>query len=121
MPIPSAELAAHILAKVPKEKAFWFYTGIASPTQTSADDLESFLNIVKTVETKSIEFHMGREDFENWIQMLGDEVLTRQIRNLREKKLTGEDLRKRLLQILQLRYGILRKMASLQTRGKVHS
>jgi len=121
MPIPATELAVHILSKVPREKAFRFYTGIASPTQSSADDLESFLNSVKTVEPRSIEFHMGREDFENWIQMLGDEMLTRQIRNLKEKKLTGEVLRKRLVQILQLRYGRLRKTASLQTREKVPS
>jgi len=116
MSAPSTVQAAQILAEVPKEKAFWFYTGVDSPTQICADDLESFLNIVKKVEIKSIEFHMGREDFENWIRMLGDEVLAQQVTNLKQKKLTGEPLRKRLLQILQLRYGRLRKLASVQMR-----
>ncbi len=55
---------------------------------------------------------MNRGDFENWIRTLGDEPLTKQIQNLGRKKLVGEALRKRLLQILQLRYGRLRRPAS---------
>jgi hypothetical protein len=116
MSAPSTVQAAKVLAKVPKEKAFWFYTGVDSPTQICADDLESFLNIVKEIEIKSIDFHMGREDFENWIRMLGDEILARQVANLKQKRLIGEPMRKRLLQTLQLRYGWLRKLASVQVR-----
>jgi len=106
------ERVNQILREVAAEKAFQFYTDIGAPLPLHARSLEDFLNIAKTVDVKSIEFHSTRGDFGNWIHMLGDEILARQLANLRKKNLTGEVLRTRLLLLLRLRHGMLRKLAS---------
>ena len=111
MSTSSKALVAYILRTVPNQNAFQFYTGIGVPTQLHAENLESFLETTKIANVSSIEFHMNRGDFANWFKMLGDDLLFRQLVNLQKKDLEGEALRKRLLQILRLRYGKLRKLA----------
>jgi hypothetical protein len=97
---------------VPAEKAFYFYRDVGARTGAIAKSLGEFVNLAGSVELRSIEFHLSRGDFEKWIQMLGDETLARQLARLKLEKLSGDQLRKRLLQILRLRYGLLRKLAS---------
>jgi len=106
------EQAKRILREVPTEKAFHFYSDIGAKTGALAKSLGEFLHLIGSVELRSIEFHLSRGDFENWIRMLGDETLARQLAKVRLEKLSGDQLRKRLLQILRLRYGLLRKFAS---------
>jgi hypothetical protein len=106
---PSKAQAQRILQEVPRDKAFHFYTEIDSPTGAFATGLVEFRHIIKMVDGRSLEFHTARGDFENWIRMLGDEMLARQFATVRAGNLKGEALRGRLLQLLRLRWGQLRK------------
>ena len=108
---PSKGEAEKILAVYPDSQAFHFYNGIGSRIGESAHSLSEFIDSIKTVESGSLEFHSGRGDFENWVRMLGDETLSKQIANIGKSELRGGHLRKRLLQVLHLRYGSLRKIA----------
>jgi hypothetical protein len=108
---PSREEAARILAVHPDSQAFYFYDSVGSPTQGSAHSLEEFIDSIKTVDSTSIEFHCQRGDFENWIKMLGDEILSKQIANIQKSELKSNHLRKRLSQVLHLRYGVLKKIS----------
>ena len=106
------EVAIDILRKVSEEKAFQFYESIDAPIGIAARSLEEFLDLLKSVKPSSVEFHMARGDIENWVRMLGDETLARQIGSLGSKGLPADELRKRLILVTRLRVGRLRKIAA---------
>ena len=108
---PSKDEAIKIIEELPIEKSFYFYTGIGSPTGKFARSLGEFIGMMKIIEMSSVEFHVQRGDFINWIKMLGDETLSQQIAKIEKDNLTGEKLRQRLLQVLRMRYGTLRKIS----------
>ena len=56
------------MKKVPKEKAFYFFTSIGNYIGENASSLEEFLKKVKEIDSKSLEFHIYRGDFEKWIR-----------------------------------------------------
>jgi len=94
-----------ILGKLPREKAFYFFTSIGNYTGESAASLEEFLEKIKGVSIKSLEFHLYREDFEKWIaQTLEDKELAQEIQNLRSMNLTGDNLRDQLYLTVSKRY-----------------
>ena len=107
----SREEAAKILAVYPDSQAFYFFDNVGSSTKISAHSLEEFIDSIKTVDSASLEFHCQRGDFENWIKMLGDEMLSRQIANIQKSELKGNHLRKLLSQVLHLRYGVLKNIS----------
>jgi len=86
-----------ILRNVLREEAFYFFTSIGNYTGQSAASLDEFLQKIKDVNIKSLEFHLYREDFEKWIsQTLGDAKLAEDIKGLRNLKVAGNALRDRL-------------------------
>ena len=94
------------ITPVPKESAFHFYTGLGQPTGFSAESLKDFYEIVKRVEAESLDFHLYRGDFENWIRnALKDEVLANKFAGLKNKALKDEFLRQELLKTIAKRYG----------------
>ena len=94
-------------APVPKEMGFHFYTGIGVPTGLMAQTLEEFYRFIKQVSADSLEFHLYRGDFENWIRdVLKDSELAEEIGNLKMDELKGEDLRKELLKVINAKYSI---------------
>lgn len=101
-----------LLEDVPTEKAFYFYTDIGCYTGKSASSLPSFAKALEEIEIASIEFHVGRGDFENWIRSLGDDALAKQVSDLGTKGLKGDDLR------AALRKAVDRKLQSMQTKRK---
>jgi len=93
------------LRKLSQKEAFYFFTSIGNPTGIIAISLEDFLKDIKEVNAKSLEFHLEREDFEKWASdILRDKKLTREIRYMRNQKLTGEALRNSLYSIVSKRY-----------------
>ncbi len=71
-------------------------------------NLSEFEKDLKRVEIGSIEFHMGRGDFENWIlTTLGDATLAQEVHTCKSK--TGEDLRDTLIRIVSNRLTRLEK------------
>jgi len=97
-----------------REEAFYFFTSIGNYTGQSAASLEEFLQKIKDVDIKSLEFHLFREDFEKWVaQTLGDSKLAEEISYLRVQKVAGNALRDRLYFIVSRR---LKELKPASTR-----
>lgn len=99
--------AIKITNRVPDDKAFSFYIAVDKPLGFSARSLEEFYRLLKQVTSDSLDFHVYRCDFENWLRdVIGDHELALDFSEPRAAGLHGEDLRKRLLTIIDFRYGI---------------
>jgi len=89
--------SSRVLRNVMREEAFYFFTSIGNYTGVSAASLDEFVQKLKDVDVKSLEFHLSREDFEKWIsQTLGDSRLAADIGTVRIQKIVGNALRDRL-------------------------
>lgn len=100
--------------KLSPKESFYFFTSVGNFTGRIAVSLEDFLKEIRDVDAKSLEFHLQRQDFEKWIiDVLKDTKLARELRDLRNQKLTGKALRNSL-------YSIVLRNARLQelTRKK---
>ena len=96
--------SSRVLRNVQREEAFYFFTSIGNYTGVSASSMDEFLQKIKDVDIKSLEFHLFREDFEKWIaQTLGDSRLSDDIRSLRIQKVVGNALRDRLFFVVSRR------------------
>ena len=102
-------VASNVLRSVPPQNAFYFYRAIGVPTGAAARNLPDFLGILNTIDLTSLQFHLARGDFENWVIMLGDNTLARQLAGLKEKKVRGEDLRLQIVGIVKARVDTLQK------------
>src|SRR5207253_11089791 len=96
-------VASNVLRSVPPQNAFYFYRTIGAPTGAAARNLPDFLGILNTIDLNSLQFHLGRADCENWVKMLADTTLAKQLADLKEKKLRGEDLRLQLVETVRAR------------------
>jgi len=91
---------------VPKDAAFHFYTAIGQPIGFSAESLKDFYEIVKRVAVESLEFHLYRGDFENWIKtVFKDAALADGLASLKSANVKGEDLRQGILKAIAAKYG----------------
>jgi DNA-binding MarR family transcriptional regulator len=105
------EKAAAILAYAPHDKAFNFYFTVGKPLSLHAHNLRDFPNKLDKADVASVEFHMQRGDFEAWFKGLGDEELVKKTALLKKKNFVGEDLRKQLHNVVELRYLELAKLS----------
>jgi hypothetical protein len=112
LPKVDQNLASKILGSVPVEKAFYFYCGINQYSNVHANSLEDFVDKLRTVDLKSIKFHVPRKDFELWIRSLGDIELAKKLELLRIKQLSGENLRKQLCETIDSRCQELSNLSS---------
>jgi predicted transcriptional regulator len=95
------------IAPIPKELAFHFYTAIGQPTGFSAESLKDFYEIVKRAAVESLEFHLYREDFENWIKtVFEDATLATAFADLRVSQLKGEELRQAILKAIVAKFNL---------------
>ncbi|TMI35803.1 hypothetical protein E6H25_04535 [Candidatus Bathyarchaeota archaeon] len=101
--------ASNLLRSVPPQNAFYFYRAMGAPTGAAARNLPDFLGIINTIDITSLQFHLGRGDFENWVKMLGDNTLAKQLAGLKEKQLRGEQLRSELVDAVKARLTTLQK------------
>ncbi|NIU39229.1 hypothetical protein GWN65_04460 [Candidatus Bathyarchaeota archaeon] len=98
-----------ILRNLLRDEAFYFFTSIGNYTGQSAATLGEFMQKIRKIDARSLEFHLYREDFEKWIdQTLGDTVLAAEIRNLRSRKVAGNVLRGQLYNLVSRRYRALK-------------
>lgn len=73
------------------------YTGV------TATSLPDFADKLRTIDVNSVVFHFSRGDFQRWIEdTLGDKKLANKIRSIK-KDVSGEKLRKQILDIVQNR------------------
>jgi hypothetical protein len=81
---------------------FYFFTDVGHYTGLYAISLMDFLTKLRCLDTKSIDFHMKRADFQNWIRDIGGFTsLVRDLDQLMKRGLDGEALRVRLTTLLQ--------------------
>lgn len=110
LPEVDSEKATQILEYLPLEKSFRFYVDIGKPLNIHAASLGDFCEKILKVDVPSVEFHMNRGDFEAWFSSLGDTELARKILLVREQKILGETLRRKLYDIVKKRYEALTKI-----------
>ena len=107
---------SRILRILPRDKAFYFFTSIGNYTGEYAMSLKEFVKKILDVDVKSLEFHLYRGDFEKWIAgTLEDNVLARKIKQLKELKSIGIDLRDRLYLIISKYYENLKESRPTST------
>jgi len=108
-------VARRILRSLPDDKGFTFFYEFARPTQLTVESLDEFLSALKTVDVKSIRFHMEQGDFERWIkQVVGDDILADKLSALTNEKLSREKLRAKILDVVERRINELKEIAKLQ-------
>jgi len=95
------------LAVLAANEPFLFCTGIGEENFTGIItwSLKGFLNALETAETKVLEFHCKRGDFESWAEhSLHDEFLQKELKKIRLLKLKGETLREKLVVSVKARF-----------------
>ncbi len=108
--------ARRLLRRLPVGKGFTFFSDFARPTRLTVQSLEEFCSALKTVDAKSINFHVERGDFERWLrQVVGDDKLADKIAGMSTRKLSVEKLRKRVLSAVE------RRIDKLQEEAKTSS
>ena len=109
--------AKRLLRRLPVGKGFTFFDDFARPTKLTVQSLSEFCSALKTKDAKSIRFHVERGDFERWLrQIVGDDKLADKIASISEKKLSGEKLRKRVLNAVKRRINKLQEAAKPNKR-----
>ena len=103
--------AEKILATVPYINGFHFFESAGRYTGETAVSLAAFAKEVEIIQIESIDFHFKRADFQKWIaDTIGDTELATAIDHI-DKALTGELLRRRILEIINTR---LRELENLR-------
>ena len=81
---------------------FYFFNDLGQYTGLYAISLMDFYTKLRNLDTKSIDFHMNRGDFQNWIRDIGGfTALVHNMDQLMKRGLDGETLRVRLATLLQ--------------------
>ncbi len=102
-------LSKRTLGTVPFEKGFHFTTEKGVYTGITATGLAEFAKKLETVDVNSVQFHYLRGDFQKWIQgTLEDKELADRMCFV-QPNLTGEELRRHLLKIVEKRFGEVQK------------
>lgn len=107
----SKDAAVRILSHVAPHKAFHFYVAIGHYTGQAAKSLAEFCDLLETIDIRSIEFHISRGDFENWLkEVLSDVFLSAKIAEIKKLGLKGEELRKKIYETVKARYDELSRV-----------
>jgi len=101
--------ASDILRTVPPDQSFLFFEDIGKYTGKLATNLADFCENMKTIDTKSVNFHFERGDYEKWIrETLHDAELARKLKRMKKSR-SGEQLRNKILQSVRRRLNELQK------------
>jgi DNA-binding PadR family transcriptional regulator len=105
------EKAKAILAYSSHNRVFHFYADMDKPLNMHAHNLRDFANKLDRIDIASIDFHTKRGDFEAWFIGIGDVELAKKLALLKQRDITGDDLRRHLREIIEARYAALAKLA----------
>jgi hypothetical protein len=98
---------------------FLFHTsaGAENFTGVMTWSLKGLAAALRTVGTKTIEFHNVRGDFQSWAEhSLQDEALSQQFGRIGLSKLEGENLREALVKVAETRFRTSSKQVQKATR-----
>ena len=88
------------------EKPFYFFIDYGRYTGVLASSITSFLEAITVVDSKSLEFHLYRRDFERWIRdVIQAPLLAEEVAALRKQMLRGEELRSGLIRVVKAWFG----------------
>ncbi len=91
--------------QLPANLRFNFYYAIGQPTGASAGSVAEFHDLAGKVNAASLEFHIGRGDFENWFRFaIGDTATAAAFAKMKEANLKCDDLRKEIVKTLAAKY-----------------
>lgn len=97
---------------------FLFYTGPGKENFTgiTAWSLKGFLEALKIVDAKAIEFHTNRGDFKNWAEhSLQDKTLQLQLETIKNLKLKSSTLKKKMLSVVKKRFNEVSEQVQVAT------
>jgi hypothetical protein len=102
------KIAVKAYAPVPWDMRFNFYLAIGQPAGVSAGSIKEFHDLALKVDAASLEFHLGRDDFENWFRnAAGDAGFADEFVKMKKGGvLKGEDLRKTIAKATETRYSL---------------
>ena len=104
----NAEQAPVAVISVPVEKGFHFFTGVNEPTGICATSMTNFLDQLKRIDLRSLQFHLERNDFSRWLrEVVNDSSLADDFDGLQAVKFSGKEIRRGLLELTQKRYGAI--------------
>jgi hypothetical protein len=99
-----------ILKTVPSHEGFHFFKAPGDSTGKVATNLTDFVEKLRTIDIRSVNFHFPRQDFEKWLRdIIGDSELSRKISRIK-KETHGEQLRNEIIQIVKGRVDELKEM-----------
>jgi hypothetical protein len=102
-----------ILRTVQSNEGFHFFRAPGDSTGKTATSLADFVEKLRTVDIRSVNFHFPRQDFEKWLRdVIGDAELSRRIGRIR-KETHGEKLRSEIIQAVK---GRLDELKGMQTK-----
>lgn len=101
---------SRILRTVPQHEGFHFYRALGDSTGKVATSLVDFVEKLRTVDIRSVNFHFPRQDFDKWLRsVIGDAELSTKISRIR-KDTHGEKLRNEIIQIVKVHIDELKGM-----------
>ncbi len=106
------------LYTITANEPFLFHTGSGKEyfTGTMSWSLAGFVQALRTIDVKALDFHASRGDFEPWVEnSLQDRVLSQQLGSAKVTKLRGEELRNMLVTITEKRLKQFRKQTQEAT------
>lgn len=108
--IISKDMAQKILTEVPQYRAFYFFEDVDKYSGTYANSLIVFSNVLTKIDKKSLNFHLKRKDFENWIRTtIGDAQLANQIKKI-DEAIEEDELLTKVSQLVENRLIELKKL-----------
>jgi hypothetical protein len=95
--------AQSILRSVPYSQGFHFFTAEGEYTGETAIDLFAFYEELKVIDDESVQFHVQRRDFQNWVRnTLGDLELAGKLDQV-DTQQPADDLKRELVKIVENR------------------
>lgn len=95
------------LVPVPAGSEFKFYFEIGKPAEDCAATPFEFFEIIQRIDATSLEFHMFRNDFENWArEVLNNSNFAEQLASIDETTMSGGALRDAVVKAFELAYNL---------------
>jgi alpha-amylase len=104
---------SRILRTVPQHEGFRFFRETGDSTGKTATSLADFVEKLRTVDIRSVNFHFPRQDFEKWLRnTIGDAEMSTRISRIK-RDTHGEKLRNEIIQVVK---GRIDELKGMQTK-----
>ncbi|MCW4018188.1 MAG: hypothetical protein NWF00_05865 [Candidatus Bathyarchaeota archaeon] len=90
---------------VSENMVFHFYTAVDEPLGISACTIREFCELAAKVDAASLEFHVGRGDFESWLRAAANDAdFADAFVKIKDANLTGAELREAIVKTAESKY-----------------